>query len=853
MDYKRKRGKDLPSIQDTTYPRFKSNLTHEELEEIYTPQAHEVDWADKKSKGMVQKLGLLLLLKTVQKQGFITIVSEIPNGIIQHIANQAHVLLPSDKEWNMYVKSRTYKRHCQFVREYLQIHPFNQEARKIMLDTMQMVSRVKDDPADYVNAAIEELIRQRFELPVFHTLRKAANETRKQSYRQVYDYLYKQISQQEKEKLDQLFQLEEGSFFSPWNHLKEDAKSASITNLKELLSQRDSILHLQINLDLLKQVPLIKVKQMATEAKTLNANQMMEIESKKRYALTLCCVGVQLAHVLDNIGETLVKRMMSMHTKGRKLLQEYKEKNQKRTDSLVSTLHEVLLAYQTDGEEKEKFQAMKQVIGDSEDQLLQDCEAHLAYSGNNYYGLLWGFYQSNRATLFKILQTVTFHSTTQDQGLEQAMEFLKANQNVKKECLSVVNIEKTGKWKKDWNITPLFDLSWIPDAWWRWVNPEWKKKKIVEEVNRRHFEVCLFSQIMWGLKSGDLYIEGSEKYADYREQLMSWEEYEEKLPEFCKKVNLPPTASAFVKELKAKFQKRAKQTDNSFPQNKQVRIEKGEVVISKLKRKQTPAGLKTLESYIAKKLEPVNVLDILADTEYWLNWTRFFGPISGHDAKIDHPEERYLTTAFCYGCNLGPTQTARSLGTMDRKQIAWINQRHITIENLDKGITYIVNSYNKFHLPRFWGDGKRAAADGTKWDLYERNLLSERHIRHGGYGGLGYYHVSDTYIALFSHFIPCGVWEGVYILDILMNDKCEIQPDVLHADTPGQSTTVFGLSALLGIELMPRIRNWKDLKMFRPTSENVYKHIDGLFTTDKIDWDLIETHYPDMLRVGDVH
>ena len=35
-----------------------------------------------------------------------------------------------------------------------------------------------------------------------------------------------------------------------------------------------------------------------------------------------------------------------------------------------------------------------------------------------------------------------------------------------------------------------------------------------------------------------------------------------------------------------------------------------------------------------------------------------------------------------------------------------------------------------------------------KWDLYERNLLSECHVRYGGYGGIGYYHVSDTYVAL---------------------------------------------------------------------------------------------------------
>jgi TnpA family transposase len=92
------------------------------------------------------------------------------------------------------------------------------------------------------------------------------------------------------------------------------------------------------------------------------------------------------------------------------------------------------------------------------------------------------------------------------------------------------------------------------------------------------------------------------------------------------------------------------------------------------------------------------------------------------------------------------------------------------------------------------------------------NLLSEYHIRHGGSGGIGYYHVSDTYIPLFSHFIPCAVWEAVYILDGLLKNESDIQPDVLHADTQGQSEPVFTLAHLLGIELMPRIRNWKDLR-----------------------------------------
>ena len=135
-------------------------------------------------------------------------------------------------------------------------------------------------------------------------------------------------------------------------------------------------------------------------------------------------------------------------------------------------------------------------------------------------------------------------------------------------------------------------------------------------------------------------------------------------------------------------------------------------------------------------------------------------------------------------CNLGPTQTARSVKDLDRKQkdagkayifLAYVNRRHIDEEKLLNANVEVINEYNKFALPKFWGSGESASADGTKWDVYEQNLLSEYHIRYGGWGGIGYYHVSDTYIALFSNFIPCGVWEAVYILDGLLENKSDIR------------------------------------------------------------------------------
>jgi Tn3 transposase DDE domain len=42
-----------------------------------------------------------------------------------------------------------------------------------------------------------------------------------------------------------------------------------------------------------------------------------------------------------------------------------------------------------------------------------------------------------------------------------------------------------------------------------------------------------------------------------------------------------------------------------------------------------------------------------------------------------------------------------------------------------------------------------------------RHAQESRNLRAFGYGGIAYRHIADTYIALFSRFIPCGAWEAI--------------------------------------------------------------------------------------------
>ena len=599
----------MPTVAETAYPRLKNQVREKELTEIYTPTREELNLASQHARKGATKLGFLVLLKTFQRLGYFVSPNIVPSAIVKHIAQCAELNYSPDVLVN-YESSRTRWRHTDLVRNYLSINPYQTQARRIIVKSMAEAARTKNDLADIINVAIEELVHHRYELPVFNTLVRAAKRVRGTVDRAFYWQVRQNLNNEDCEKLDSLFTPIEPNSKTPWLELKQDPGKPILKNLKALV----------------------------------------------------------------------------------------------------------------------------------------------------------------------------------------------------------------------WRL--------------KWLSP----------LNRRYFEMCVFSQVMWELKSGDLYVEDSDAFADYRTQQISWAEYEANIDDFGRLVELPVEAKAFVAHVKNWLLDITHKTDRSFPNNQSVRLEQGRPVITRPKKKVDSKKLAQIESLIDERIKPVNLLDILTDTELWLNWTQYFRLLSGHDSKIEDSVSRYLAATFCYGCNLGSSQTANSLSNFDRKQIAYVNQRHISLPSLEKAIYRVINAYNRFSLPKFWGSGKRASADGTKWDIYEQNLLAEYHIRYGGYGGIGYYHVSDTYIALFSHFIPCGVWEAVYILDGLLKNTSDIQPDTIHADTQGQSTPVFALAYLLGIKLMPRIRNWQDLTLCRPDKQVRYDHIDELFT-DVIDWKLIETHLTDMLRV----
>ena len=118
-----------------------------------------------------------MLLKTFQRLGYFVAPPSVPSAIVKHIANCCTLACPPDV-LKSYDTSGTRWRHIIIIRDYLSINPYQAEARKLIVQSMAKAARTKNDLADIINVAIEELVHHRYELTVFNTLVRAAKRFR---------------------------------------------------------------------------------------------------------------------------------------------------------------------------------------------------------------------------------------------------------------------------------------------------------------------------------------------------------------------------------------------------------------------------------------------------------------------------------------------------------------------------------------------------------------------------------------------------------------------------------------------------------------------------------------------------
>ncbi len=172
-------------------------------------------------------------------------------------------------------------------------------------------AQTKETVTDIINVMLEELAHHCFEFPGLTVLEKLARTVRRQVNDAYYRQICQSLSQSTKSKLDQLWQSNSAGVYSHWQQLKREPRKLTNKEVRSYLQHVEWLRDLESQMPTLA-IPVAKFQQFMLEARALDAQEMRDLTSNKRYALAVILIRSQHGKALDDVAELFIKQVRDL-------------------------------------------------------------------------------------------------------------------------------------------------------------------------------------------------------------------------------------------------------------------------------------------------------------------------------------------------------------------------------------------------------------------------------------------------------------------------------------------------------------------------------------------------------------
>jgi TnpA family transposase len=362
------------------------------------------------------------------------------------------------------------------------------------------------------------------------------------------------------------------------------------------------------------------------------------------------------------------------------------------------------------------------------------------------------------------------------------------------------------------------------------VRPRWEPHVFGDDgsIDRAGFEACVLSELKDGLRSGDVYVGGSNRFRDFEDYLLPRDAWEGMLASGDVPVAVNPNLDEYLAQRDELLHEELSKVARLLPRGELpgVELEDGELRVSRLK-KDEPEGLDGFRRRLYSFLPRIRLTDLLVEVDAM---TGFSGHLT--DLRTGRPcrdRELVYAAVLADGTNLGLTKMAEATDgpRVTYERLAWAADWHVPEETYQKAIAEVVNAHYRLPFSSHWGEGRTSSSDGQVFFAGgPKDALSQPNARYGRDRGVVFYtHVSDQYAPFYSKVINTTVRDATYVLDGLLYHEFDLDLREHHSDTEGFTDQVFGATHLLGYRFAPRIRNMKRTKIFTMRKPSRYPNL----------------------------
>ncbi|MGP4021602.1 DUF4158 domain-containing protein [Saccharopolyspora sp. 5N708] len=283
----------------------------------------------------------IVWLKSYQRLGYFPKLADVPDVVVEHVRRVLD--LAEDVPFAQHESARTAKWHRQLVREFVGVVYEPARVRTVGEQAIRKAVQTKDNPADLINVALEELVHQRCELPGYSTLDTLAASIRTEVNTGLFARVAGRMSLADRARLQQrLLVMDPTTRRSGFDRLKDPAKAATLGKFKARLAYLQELDDLGATEEWLRDVPPGKIAHFAGEARVTDLADLRKVGADKQWTLIASLIHVCRTTARDEVVTMFCKRMAVIHKKAREHLEELHDTHRAESERLLGMFGDVL-------------------------------------------------------------------------------------------------------------------------------------------------------------------------------------------------------------------------------------------------------------------------------------------------------------------------------------------------------------------------------------------------------------------------------------------------------------------------------------------------------------------------------
>ena len=677
-------------------------------------------------------------------------------------------------------------------------------------------------------------IQNKILLPGVTTLCRLIAEIREKTSKRLWRLLSALPTIEQKEKLKTLIKIREGKRFSNLDYYRKSPTTISSNSFNLAITRYIELKNFGIQSIDFSHIPPIRLKMIARHAGMITAPKIAEMPEPKRIAILVAFVKTFEIVALDDALEVLDQLISEIIGTAKRRVQKNRIRTLKDLDKSALALAEVCALILND---ETNSDALRDEIFAkiSKEKLVESINTvnSLVSREGDFYEEMIDQYGRVQRFLPTLLKNITFKAAPAGEKTLQALNYLKSIEGGRKQILK----------------NPPVDF--ITAAW---------KKQIYDENNcitKQAYTLCVLQQLQDSLRRRDIYIEHSERWSDTREKLLQGAAWQANRIQVSRSLGHSLVASEVIEKLTSKLDESYKQVAANFSENTAITIDnsgkKTALTIANLDKLEESEALVEFKEQVAELLPKIDLTEVLLEIDAHTGFTSEFNHVSEANSRADDLNISICAVLIAEACNIGLEPLIKNhIPALTQMRLNWVKQNYLRAETLTNANAKLVNYHSTLSLPKKWGGGEVASADGMRLVVPIPTINARPNRKFFGLTkkGLTWYNfISNQYTGFHAIVVPGTLRDSIFVLEGILEQQTNLNPTEIMTDTAGASDMIFGLFWLLGYQFSPRLADAGESIFYRIYKSADYGVLNEL-ATSTINMDRIEQHWDDMMRVA---